>query len=146
MKIMKCCFLLVLLSILLLGCGRYQEAPLDQQLVTQTNYGENEEKEPDFNYEKFLLRVDYEKGLSYEVLFDQHQKIAQIHELKDQTVFGTDAFNQLSPHLMEMSFNEDTQEDQVIEDVLRTLGLKESYKRFMLDVQFANGLQKSYQR
>lgn len=140
-------YILLLLPFILLGCGQYQEEPLDQRLVTTpTTYDVSERHDPQFNYKKFLLKVDYKEGLTYQVRFDETQKIAQIHELKDQTVFGKDAFNQLSPHLMELNFDENTPETIVIQDVLETLGLKKSFKQFALDVQFSNGLEKNYKR
>ncbi|MBA2173970.1 hypothetical protein H0266_03555 [Halobacillus locisalis] len=137
--------ILMILIISVVGCtaNNQQEQPEDL-VVTPTSYDVREKSDPLFEYERFNLLVDYEDELQYEVNFDQQLKVAQIKELKDQNVIGKEAFNQLSPHLMEMSFDEDTPEHEVIREVLEILGLKETFQEVVLDVKFENGIEKLY--
>ncbi|MCA0968990.1 YusW family protein [Halobacillus litoralis] len=139
-------YIVLLVLFLLTGCGQNQQAVEDPPLdTTPISYDQSDQTEPLFNYIRFNLLVDYEKALSYKVHFDQYQKIAEIQELKDQRIMGEEAFNQLSPRLSEMSFDEDTPEQEVVQEVLNLLGLKTSFENFALDVEFDSGLVKHYE-
>lgn len=137
--------ILMLLIISVVGCTANDQKEQPQDLVvTPTSYDVREKSDPFFEYERFNLLVNYEDELQYEVNFDQQLKVAQIIELKDQNVIGKEAFDQLSPHLMEMSFDEDTPDNEVIREVLDILGLKETFRELVLDVKFENGIEKLY--
>lgn len=96
----------------------------------------------------FNLEIDYVDTLSYEIDYRHtgNQTKAVIDELGEEKIMGKKALNQLTPHFKELSFDEDSSEDEVIADVLSVFGLDETFKEFKLEVTFSNGEQVEYER
>ncbi|WP_164908437.1 YusW family protein [Halobacillus litoralis] len=100
-----------------------------------------------FRFTKFDMEVDYVDTLSYGIDYEHEnqQTKAVIHEIGEERISGEEALDQLTPHFQEMSFDEDTPEDEVIEEVLNILGLDQTFKEFKLEVVFSNGVNKEYE-
>lgn len=100
-----------------------------------------------FTFKTFDLEVDYVDRVSYEVEFNQTKNNikASIKDLDQQKVTGEKAYNQLSPRFQEMSFDEDSTEEEVIEEVIEILDLNPTYKEFELDITYKNGIEKEYE-
>lgn len=98
-------------------------------------------------FQQFDLEIDYVDTLSYEIQYvsNESQTRAVIHEIEEEKISGEKALDQLTPHFMELSFDEDSSEQEVIEDVLQVFGLDETYKEFKLRVIYSNGLEAEYE-
>ncbi|REJ09639.1 YusW family protein [Halobacillus trueperi] len=98
-------------------------------------------------FQQFDLEIDYVDTLSYQIKYvsNEAQTRAIINEIGEEKISGEKALDQLTPHFMELSFDEDSSEQEVIEDVLQVFGLDETYKEFKLRVVYSNGLEAEYE-
>ncbi|SFJ98251.1 YusW-like protein [Halobacillus dabanensis] len=157
---MKNIIILVMLSMLVLtGCntGAPEERAQDsqpQQMSTERTDGIKNVSHPIGNKEGtklpfmvFDLEIDYVDTLSYEIEYRQQgdQTTAVINEIGKEEISGEKAFDQLTPHFMELSFDEESSKDEVINDVLNVFGLDETYKEFKLYVTYNNGQRLEYE-
>ncbi|MFC7062187.1 YusW family protein [Halobacillus seohaensis] len=110
---------------------------------TEIDYTENEEN--NLNFTSFDLEVDYVDRLSYEVEYDLNRNLASIEDLDNQKFTDSEAFNQLSTNFHKFSFDENTPEDEVIDEVIQTFELNPTYKEFELDIEFIDGTTKEYE-
>ncbi|WLR46834.1 YusW family protein [Halobacillus litoralis] len=132
----------------------YEQQPLSTTPPTDSlndmNYETNEKVDKArkaLPFQQFVLEIDYVDTLSYEIQYvsDESQTRAVIHEIGEEKISGEKALNQLTPHFMELSFDEDSSEQEVIEDVLQVFGLDETYKEFTLRVVYSNGIEAEYE-
>ncbi|MGR9050020.1 YusW family protein [Halobacillus faecis] len=132
----------------------YEQQPLSTAPPTDSlndmNYETNEKVDKArkaLPFQKFELEIDYVDTLSYEIQYvsDESQTRAVIHEIGEEKISGEKALDQLTPHFMELSFDEDSPEQEVIDDVLQVFGLDETYKEFTLRVVYSNGLEAEYE-
>lgn len=152
----KCLMFLVLV---LTGCntdGPEQQTLDDQpqQMSTESTDGLEDVSHPFVNngstaipFHTFDLEIDYVDTLSYEIEYRQQgdQTTAVIHEIGEEKISGEKALNQLTPHFMELSFDEESPEEKVISDVLHVFGLDETYKEFKLHVTYNSGQTVEYE-
>ncbi|MGI8315260.1 YusW family protein [Halobacillus mangrovi] len=130
------------------GKESYTQEVDDTPRPISYEYTENNLREENqFTFKEFDLEVDYVDRISYEIEFHQSKNTikATINDLDQQKVTGQEAYNQLSPLFQEMSFDEDSSEEEVIQDVLDVLDLDQTYKEFELDVTYKNGIEKEYE-
>ncbi|SEH79802.1 YusW-like protein [Halobacillus karajensis] len=98
-------------------------------------------------FKEFDLEIDYVDSLSFEVEYytSKDQTSAAIHEIDQEKIVGEKALNQLTPHFMELSFDQDSTEEEVIDDVIHVFGLDDTYKEFKLRVIYNNGNRAVYE-
>ncbi len=99
-----------------------------------------------FDFTDFSLDVQYSDTESYEVDYDNEQSgvEASIEELDNNKITGDEAYKQLEPIFANFTFDANTPEDQVVAEVLKAFDLKENYKEFDLEIQYADGTEKEY--
>ncbi|RID82156.1 hypothetical protein D1953_18540 [Peribacillus asahii] len=133
--------------IMLAGCGDQDEVnnpPAENN--TQTNNNETAA----FSFKEFELDVDY-KGTNqdYEVEYDTLEgKIeASIEDsINDKNLHGDEAMKELTPLFDQLTFNQDTPQAEVIQEVLKVFNLKDDYQEFDLEVTFEDGMKKQYEQ
>lgn len=142
----------LLLIIMISACsGGENEKSLEnisgQPSQLNISYNDDVSNNKHFNFSAFNLEVDYVDRLSYEVEYTHigTEINARINDLDQQKVIGKDAFNQLAPHFQEMSFDEDSSKDEVINEVIKILGLDPTFKEFELDVTYHDGSRIEYE-
>ncbi|MGP4075228.1 YusW family protein [Halobacillus sp. K22] len=141
---------LFLLLLLTTGCNNANnqsgEQTQNEPSPESISYQQINEERP-FNFNRFELEVDYVDRLSYHIDYInlENRKEARIDDFDRQKVTGVEAFNQLAPQLREMSFDQDTPEDEVINEVLTVLGLEAPYKEFKLEVTYQDGTVVNYE-
>ncbi|MBN9652981.1 YusW family protein [Halobacillus sp. GSS1] len=155
--------ILAISLILISGCmadtNEEQMMNYDQQQLSTTptsdsindmNYDTNEKVDKArkaLPFQQFDLEIDYVDSLSYEIQYvsnESHTR-AVIHEIGEEKISGEKALDQLTPHFMELSFDEDSSEQEVIEDVIKVFGLDDTYKEFSLRVIYSNGVEAEYE-
>ncbi|WP_158583013.1 YusW family protein [Lysinibacillus yapensis] len=101
-----------------------------------------------FNFTHFDLDVEYDKDVSYNVEYEnnQNQVSAELEDdANDIDLSGNDAYHAIEPQLESLTFDENTGNEEVLNDVISAFGLKEDFKEFDLEVKFVNGVTKKYE-
>ncbi|MFK2827232.1 YusW family protein [Bacillus sp. B190/17] len=126
-----------------------KNAPVEKENNTanQKNAGRN--KEDLFNFTSFDLDVDYNNKQSYDVDYENEPEAmdAKIEDtVTNNTLRGNEAFDQLKPIFEKLTFDKETPDDQVIDEVLKAFSLKTDYNKFELAVEFTDGTKKEYEK
>jgi len=141
-----------LVVIMLAGCGDQDEVnnpPAENNDTTENNTQTNNETSA-FSFKEFELDVDY-KGTNqdYEVEYDtlEGKTEASIEDsINDKNLHGDEAMKALTPLFEQLTFNQDTPQAEVIQEVLKVFQLKDDYQEFDLEVTFEDGTKKQYEQ
>lgn len=118
----------------------------DQNVTDDQHEGEAHVDTP-YNFTHFDLDVDYDGDKSYEVDFENNQK-GMSAELDDDInnvhATGDDASNKLVKYMESLTFNADSDPQDVLSQVITAFDLDENYREFDLEVRFTNGEVKEY--
>ncbi|WP_051254602.1 MULTISPECIES: YusW family protein [Halobacillus] len=100
-----------------------------------------------FSFTAFNLDVHYPGGVTYRVYYSAYDQGAQavVYEMGRERISGTKAMNQLTPLFREMSFDEDSPDALVINDVLHIFGLDTGYEHFSLRVTYPDEPERHYE-
>ncbi|MDZ5471598.1 YusW family protein [Bacillus sp. 31A1R] len=112
----------------------------------QTNPAQNEDGTM-FNFSSFDLDIEYEQNKSYDASYENEtdEMEAEIKDqIKDVQLQGDEAFERLKPLFQKLTFDQTTEDEKVIEEVLNVFELDSSYKKFELEVEFSDGTEKEY--
>lgn len=158
----KALFTIPLLLGMLAGCGD-ADSENDEQVTnppptngaetdnsTQTEGQGEGEKQVDtsYNFTHFDLDVEYADDVSYNAEYTNTQNQISA-ELEDELInkinfSGDKAFNQIAPSLAQLNFDENTEDEEVLNQVMTAFGLEDNYEEFELEVKFQNGEIKEY--
>lgn len=148
---------------MLAGCGDQDEVnnpPAENNGTTsnntQTNNGatsnntQTNNETAAFSFKEFELDVDY-KGTNqdYEVEYDtlEGKTEASIEDsINNKNLHGDEAMTELTPLFEQLTFNRDTPQAEVIQEVLKVFNLKDNYQEFDLEVTFEDGTKKQYEQ
>ncbi|WP_081707565.1 YusW family protein [Bacillus massiliigorillae] len=95
----------------------------------------------------FDLDVDYDNFKSFEVEYDNETDGLEVKiedELNNRTLRGDEALAELRSRFESFKFDKNTAPDEVINEVIKSFDLKEDYKKFDLEIKFADGTEKEY--
>ena len=109
--------------------------------------GEQQQEVTSYNFEHFDLDVEYENDVSYNVEYNNNQNeiTAEFEDDANKVdVSGDEAYNQIAPFLEQLTFDETTEDQEVLNQVKTAFGLDEGYNEFELEVKFINGEKKEY--
>ncbi|MGN1402077.1 MAG: YusW family protein [Bacillus sp. (in: firmicutes)] len=144
-------------SIMILGgCGDADDDNVNMNQGNQTEQGTNTETsdgkqttEHNISFSSFELDVDYNNNKSFEVDYENDNEGTEASiddELNNRKIKGDEAFQELKNRLESFSFDQNTPEDEVIQEVLNSFDLKNDYKHFELEVTFSDGTVKEYRK
>ncbi|MFQ3543097.1 YusW family protein [Halobacillus rhizosphaerae] len=132
------------------GCnGQNNVQPSNNLDPAKVSYQDQKDSTSDnLNFSGFDLTIDYGTNRTYQINFSDtaSYKKAFLQDLDGQQVTGTKAFNQLITNFHKFSFDEDTKEDDVVEEVTRSLGVPDQFRTFQLKVMYNNGYEKIYKK
>lgn len=141
-------------SLLLAGCGdedEVKEAPNaenENQAEMDPENGTDKNEKLDVTFKSFELEVDYKgENNDYEADYDgqgANTEASIEDQVNDHEVHGDEAMEELLPMFEKLSFTEDSEEDQVIQDVISAFKVKDDYEEFNLEVTFNDGKTKEY--
>lgn len=107
-----------------------------------------QEVDTNYNFTNFDLDVEYQDDLSYNAEYTntQNQVTAELEDeiINKLKISGDEAFKQISPSLAQLTFDQETEDQEVINQVLKAFGLEDNYKEFELEVKFQDGQEKEY--
>ncbi|SOB98650.1 YusW-like protein [Ureibacillus xyleni] len=112
----------------------------------QTTNDQNTEN-TQYNFTHFDLDVDYANDFSYDVEYNNNQDVATAEiddEINKVELKGDDANNQLAPQLKKLTFDENSTDEEVVNEVLSAFELEDNYQNIELEVKFNNGDVKRY--
>lgn len=147
-------------SAFLVACGDKDEATnLPDNAPTEQNTTNNNTsntsntttttKDAAFNFTHFDLDVKYANNQSYEVSYENEATGAEAEiedEVNNTIVQGNDAVNQLIPIFEGFTFDANTDDDVVIDQVLQKFNLPDNYLEVEIEVKFADGKEREYRR
>lgn len=140
---------------LLVGCGDSEEAtnlpenaPTEQNTMNQTSTVTDTTDAP-FNFTHFDLDIEYADDKSYDVSYENEASRAEAQiedEVNNTKLEGNEATNKLVPIFESFTFDKDTPDDEVIDEVLQKFEQPESFLELELEIKFADGTVKEYRR
>lgn len=123
------------------------ETATDALIPTNGQIGGQQQGDSSYNFTHFDLDVEYANDVSYNVEYtsNQNQITAELEdEINHVNAFGDDAYNQFAPYLKQLTFDEKTEDQEVLNQVMTAFGLEENFTEFELEVKFQNGKAKEY--
>ncbi|MEK5185177.1 YusW family protein [Solibacillus sp. FSL R5-0691] len=140
---------------LLVGCGDSEEAtnlpdnaPTEQNTMNQTSTV-TETTDAPFNFTHFDLDIEYADDKSYDVSYENEASRAEAQiedEVNNTKLEGNEATNKLVPIFESFTFDKDTPDDEVIDEVLQKFEQPDSFLELELEIKFADGTVKEYRR
>ena len=116
---------------------------------TNTNDGTITQNETTstFPFSSFDLDVDYANFKSFEVEYenDVDETEAKIKdELNNRTLRGDEAFQEMQNRFQSFQFDQNSPEETVVQEVLKSFELDDNYEKFELEITFTDGTEKEY--
>ena len=117
---------------------------------TENTNGDNSPQTDDrFSFEKFDLDVEYGDGESFEVDYAEKNN-GQIEadwedERNNESLTDVEAMEKIKPVFDSFSFNEESSETEVINEVVDGFELNNDYTDFELEIDFPNNTEKEYE-
>lgn len=117
---------------------------------TNTNDGTTTQNESNTTlpFSSFDLDVDYANFQSFEVEYedDVDETEAKIKdELNNRTLRGDEAFQEMQNRFQQFTFNQNSSKEEVVNEVLKSFELDDTYEKFELEITFSDGTEKEYQ-
>lgn len=142
-------------SVMLVGCGDSEEAtnlpenaPTEQNTMNQTSTVTDTSDAP-FNFTHFDLDIQYANDQSYEVSYENEASRAEAQiddEVNKTKIEGNEATNKLVPIFESFTFDANTENDAVIDEVLQKFEQPDSFLEVEIEIKFADGTVKEYHR
>ena len=117
---------------------------------TNTNDGTTTQNESNTTlpFSSFNLDVDYANFQSFEVEYedDVDETEAKIKdELNNRTLRGDEAFQEMQNRFQQFTFDQNSTTEEVVNEVLKSFELDDTYEKFELEITFSDGTEKEYQ-
>ena len=119
--------------------------------TTDTNDSTDQSNQNQTNipFTSFDLDVDYANFKSFEVEYENESDGMEAKledELNTRKIRGDEAFAEMQSRFQQFKFDQNTSVDEVIDEVLKSFNLKSDFKKFDLEIKFADGTEKEYQK
>ena len=160
MNAIKSFLMIPLLVGVLYGCNDDNDIDQDEVVTgnnetTQTENTANDTTEQtttdtgntEYNFTHFDLDVDYPNDISYDVEYTVNQDVVTAEvddEINKVELKGDAAYDQLAPQLAKLTFDENSSDEDVLNEVLTAFNLAKDYQDIELEVKFNNGDVKRY--
>ncbi|RJR09541.1 hypothetical protein C4588_04850 [Candidatus Parcubacteria bacterium] len=121
------------------------QAPGDES-TTEEGLKGDPESQTGHTFTKFDLDVEYKDNKKYEADFEaEGNGEAEIEDtINDHTLKGDEAYKEISPMLEQLKIDANSDEQEVVTQVLEVFGLEKDYTEFELEVTFNDGTSKEY--
>ncbi|MGY6208926.1 YusW family protein [Cytobacillus firmus] len=135
------------LSVLLLtACNddKVKNPPENAPAENQNNETSNEAA---FNFTNFDLEVEYKNNKTIDVDYENEKngmEAAYQDDLADQNLTSDEAMEKLTPIFEGLSFDQNTEDQEVINQVKDAFSVEDNYQKIELEVKFPDGTEKEY--
>lgn len=121
------------------------QAPGDEN-TTEDGVNQDQVSQTGHTFTKFDLDVEYKDNKKFEADYEaEGNGEAKIEDtVNDKTLKGDEAYKELSPLLEQLKIDTNTDDQEVVTQVLEVFGLEKDYTEFELEVTFADGTSKEY--
>lgn len=140
----------ILSAAFLVACGDDEEVTnAPDNAPTEQENGATTETITDaaYNFTKFSLDVDYNDNKSLDASYENEStgvEASYENDLNNEKISGNDAFAKMEPMFKNFTFDINTPNDQVIQQVKEAFNVGDDYKEFELEVRYADGAEKEY--
>ena len=103
--------------------------------------------EKKFTFSKFSLDIDYANNQSYELNYKKisNRIEAEIEDERiNKKVIGKKAYNMIIPKLNKLTFDKNSSDAGVKQEILTVFNIGENYQKLEIEVRFADGTEKKY--
>ena len=134
----------------LTACGDNEEvtnAPNDAPTEQSNGAATETPANAPFNFTQFSVDADYGGNKNIEASYDNEStgvEASYENDLTSEKLNGNDAFSKLEPMFEGFTFDVNTPNDQVIQQVKDAFTIGEDYRELEIDVKFADGSEKEY--
>lgn len=122
-----------------------KEAPNDAMNPDQDFIVSQMERVP---FTEFELEIEYNNDIEYEVDIDRksngHYKIKLEDDVNNVHLTNREAFEHLYPMISMLTITNDSETDDVIDDVLNVFDLTDDFSKFNLEIKFNDGIEREY--
>lgn len=118
------------------------------QNAADTQTEQAQQVDTTYNFTHFDLDVEYQDDVSYNAEYENNgsQVAAELEDERNNVKqSGNDAYNAMKSQLESLTFDENTENQEVIDEVIAAFGLEEDFTEFDLEVKFVNGDNKQYE-
>ncbi|MBM7619304.1 hypothetical protein JOC95_001153 [Bacillus tianshenii] len=121
------------------------QAPGDEN-TTEEGVDQDQESQTGHTFTKFDLDVEYKDNKKFEAEYEaEGNGEAEIKDtLNDKSSKGDDAYKELSPLLEQLKIDANSDEQEVVTQVIEVFGLEKDYTEFELEVTYEDGTSKEY--
>jgi YusW-like protein len=164
MKTLKVLFYSMAILLVLQGCNNDEDnvtdppnnAPVENENNNDNaNDNQNQDVQDDqggqddplFNFTSFDLDIDYQDNKEIDVGYENENDGMEAEykdTVNDERLSGDEAFDKLRPIFEELTFDQNTENEAVISEVLTAFGLNNEFTKLELEVKFTDGTEKEY--
>jgi hypothetical protein len=121
------------------------QAPGDEK-STKEGVNQDQVSQTGHTFTKFELDVEYKDNKNFEAEYEaEGSGEAEIRDtLNDKSLKGDEAYQELSPILEQLKIDGNTDEQEVVTQILEVFSLEKDYTEFELEITFADGTSKEY--
>ncbi|MCA1319539.1 YusW family protein [Bacillus tianshenii] len=121
------------------------QAPGDEN-TTEEGVNQDQVSQNGHTFTKFDLDVEYKDNKKFEAEYEaEGNGEAEIKDtLNDKSSKGDKAYKELSPLLEQLKIDANSDEQEVVTQVLEVFGLEKDYTEFELEVTYEDGTSKEY--
>ncbi|MCS0655263.1 YusW family protein [Cytobacillus firmus] len=131
---------------LLTACNddKVENPPENAPAENQSNETSNETA---FNFTNFDLEVEYKDNKAIDVDYENEKngmEASYQDDLADQNLTSDEAMEKLTPIFEGLSFDQNTEDQEVINQVKDAFSVEDNYQKIELEVKFPDGTEKEY--
>ncbi|MFE4522901.1 YusW family protein [Cytobacillus firmus] len=135
------------LSVLLLTACNDDKVENPPENAPDENQNNETSNEAAFNFTNFDLEVEYKDNKTIDVDYENEKngmEAAYLDDLADEKLTSDEAMEKLTPIFEGLSFDQNTENQEVINQVKDAFSVDDNYQTFELEVKFPDGTEKEY--
>ncbi|MBG9446039.1 YusW family protein [Cytobacillus firmus] len=135
------------LSLFLLTACNDDKVENPPENVPAENQSNETSNEAAFNFTNFDLEVEYKDNTTIDVDYENEKngmEAAYQDDLADQNLTSDEAMEKLTPIFEGLSFDQNTEDQEVINQVKDAFSVEDNYQKIELEIKFPDGTEKEY--
>ncbi|MBG9449153.1 hypothetical protein ABE67_07370 [Cytobacillus firmus] len=135
------------LSLFLLTACNDDKVENPPENVPAENQSNETSNEAAFNFTNFDLEVEYKDNTTIDVDYENEKNGMEAvyqDDLADQNLTSDEAMEKLTPIFEGLSFDQNTEDQEVINQVKDAFSVEDNYQKIELEIKFPDGTEKEY--